>query len=82
MFALFPELRQMTNLGKVERRENVTKLLPGGQDDVVATLFRRRYRRRSNVENIVTMKVLSTQLSMIEIEEIRGNYYNKWNYQK
>ena len=35
-------------------------LLPSGQNDVVATLFRRRYRRRYNVENMVTMKVVST----------------------
>ena len=31
-----------------------------GQNDVVATLFRRGYRRRNNVENMVTMKVVST----------------------
>ena len=35
-------------------------LLPSGKNDVVATLFRRRYRRRYNVENMVTMKVVST----------------------
>ena len=35
---------------------------PSGQNDVVATLFRRRCRRRSNVEIMVTMKVVSTSL--------------------
>ena len=33
---------------------------PSGQNDVVATLFRRRSLRRYNVEIMVTMKVVST----------------------
>ena len=33
---------------------------PNGQNDVVATLFRRRYRRRYNVEIMVTMNLVTT----------------------
>ena len=54
----------MVNLFNIDVRcahACISKELPrSGQNDVVATLFQRRHRRRYNVENMVTMKVVLT----------------------